>query len=74
MSALKSKLEKMLPSLRDEVKSTVTYFGDQKLSDVTVAQAFGGMRGVTAVICDTSEVDPQSGLVIRGKPKRGAKT
>ncbi|MCH9032273.1 MAG: citrate (Si)-synthase, partial [candidate division Zixibacteria bacterium] len=68
MSALKSRLEKMLPSLREEVKSTVTYFGDEKLSEVTVAQAFGGMRGVTAVICDTSEVDPQSGLVIRGRP------
>jgi len=68
MSALKSRLEKMLPSLREEVKSTVIYFGDQKLSEVTVAQAFGGMRGVTAVICDTSEVDPQTGLVIRGKP------
>jgi citrate synthase len=33
-----------------------------------VAQAYGGMRGVKAMICDTSVVDPDHGVVIRGRP------
>ncbi|MCH8150655.1 MAG: citrate (Si)-synthase, partial [Planctomycetes bacterium] len=31
-------------------------------------QAYGGMRGVKAQICDTSTVSPDTGLIIRGKP------
>jgi len=32
-----------------------------------VAQAFGGMRGVKGLVCDTSEVDNNRGLIIRGR-------
>jgi citrate synthase len=35
---------------------------------VTVAQAFGGMRGVKGLICDTSVVEPDKGLLVRGIP------
>ncbi len=31
-------------------------------------QAYGGMRGVKAMICDTSLVEPNKGLIIRGIP------
>lgn len=68
MATLQSKLAKMIPPLRDELKELGKLHGDKKISDVTVAQAYGGMRGVKAMICDTSVVYPDKGLVIRGIP------
>ncbi len=68
MATLQKKLETMIPKLRDDLKVLAKKVGDKKISDVTVAQAYGGMRGVKAMICDTSVVYPDKGLVIRGYP------
>ena len=68
MATLQNKLNKMIPELRDDLKKLAVAVGDKKISDVTVAQAYGGMRGVKAMICDTSVVYPEKGLVIRGIP------
>ena len=68
MASLKEKLASIIPDLRNNVKSLVKEHGDKKISDVTVAQAFGGMRGVKGLVCDTSYVDPDKGLIIRGIP------
>ncbi|MCK4965666.1 citrate (Si)-synthase, partial [bacterium] len=68
MASLKEKLASIIPDLRDDLKSLVKEHGDKKISDVTVAQAFGGMRGVKGLVCDTSYVDPDKGLTIRGIP------
>lgn len=65
---LKDKLAEQIPQLRDEAKSLVKAHGGKVISEVTVAQAFGGMRGVKAMICDTSLVEPDKGLIIRGRP------
>lgn len=65
---LHEKLAGMIPKLRKERKAILTGHGDKKISDVSVAQAFGGMRGVKGMICDTSVVEPDQGLIIRGKP------
>ncbi len=54
-----------LRAKRDEI---VKSRGDRAISEVTVAQAFGGMRDVRALVCDTSVVDPDRGLIIRGMP------
>jgi len=68
MAKLKEKLAKKIPSLRDEIKSFVTGHATKVISEVSVAQAYGGMRGVKALVCDTSVVPPDKGLIIRGKP------
>jgi citrate synthase len=65
---LKDKLATQIPGLREEARSLVKEHGDKVISEVTVAQAFGGMRGVKAMICDTSLVEPDKGLIIRGRP------
>jgi citrate synthase len=65
---LKDKLATQIPELREEARSLVKEHGDKVISEVTVAQAFGGMRGVKAMICDTSLVEPDKGLIIRGRP------
>ncbi len=67
-TALKEKLASQIPHLRDEIRGILKEHGDKKISDVTVAQAYGGMRGVKAMICDTSLVEPDKGLIIRGIP------
>ncbi len=68
MPTLKEVLAKKIPAIRDEVKNVVAKQGTQVISEVTVAQAYGGMRGVKAMICDTSVVEPDKGLIVRGRP------
>ena len=65
---LKEKLEAKIPVWRDEIRAIAKEHGDHKVSEVTVLQAYGGMRGVKAMVCDTSEVPPDKGLLIRGIP------
>ena len=68
MSALQQLLAQKIPQWRDEQKRMLAQFGQQNVSDVSLAQLMRGMRGVSAVICDTSYVDPQKGLLIRDLP------
>ncbi len=68
MSKLQEKLAQQVPGLRETVKKLTKETGSVKISDVTVEQAYGGMRGVKSLVCDTSEVPPDKGLIIRGIP------
>jgi len=68
MASLKEKLAEQIPGLREEIKKLLAEHGSKVISEVTVAQAYGGMRGVKALICDTSLVEPDKGLIIRGIP------
>ena len=68
MGKLKDKLAGQIPGLRQDARALVKEHGTKVISEVTVAQAFGGMRGVKAMICDTSLVEPDKGLIIRGRP------
>jgi citrate synthase len=66
MARLQDKLAEQIPGLRDELRAIGKEHGDKVISEVTVAQAYGGMRGVKGMICDTSLVQPDKGLTIRG--------
>lgn len=68
MSILHDKLGQIIPGLRDEMHALLKDHGEKVISEVTVSQAYGGMRGVKSLICDTSEVPPDKGLIIRGTP------
>lgn len=68
MATLREVLAEQLPRLREEMRAFAKEKGDAKVSDVSVAQVLGGMRGVVSVICDTSTVDPITGLHIREQP------
>jgi citrate synthase len=68
MGKLKEKLAKTIPALRDDVKGFVKQNADKVISEVKVSQLYGGMRGVKALVCDTSVVPPDKGLIIRGRP------
>ena len=66
MSMLKEKLAKTFPALKADINAFVKEHGDKEVSKVTLAQAYGGLRGVKGLVCDTSEVPPDKGLIIRG--------
>ena len=68
MATLKDILADKIAAYREEIKGILAQHRDKVISEVTVAQAYGGMRGVKAQICDTSTVSPDTGLIIRGKP------
>ena len=68
MATLQEKLQELIPQWRAERARLLKEKGSKSLGECTVAQAFGGMRGVKGMICDTSVVDPGSGVSFRGKP------
>ena len=68
MGALHDAFAAQVAALRAERAAVLKQHGDRVISEVTVAQAFGGMRDVRALVCDTSVVDPDRGLIIRGIP------
>jgi citrate synthase len=68
MGALHDAFAAQVAALRAERAAVLKQHGDRVISEVTAAQAFGGMRDVRALVCDTSVVDPDRGLIIRGIP------
>ena len=68
MSILHEIFAEQVDALRAERDELLKSRGDRAISEVTVAQAFGGLREVRALVCDTSVVDPDRGLIIRGIP------
>jgi citrate synthase len=68
MATLQETLANKIPVWREEIGKVRKEFGDKVVSEVTVNQAYGGMRGVKGMICDTSVVEPDKGLIIRGHP------
>jgi citrate synthase len=68
MPTLQELLLDMIPRYRQRVHDLVEAHGGQVISQVTMQQAVGGMRGVKAMLCDTSVVEPEKGLIVRGHP------
>ena len=68
MNLLKNELKTQIPIVQDEIKNLIKEKGDQKISEVSVAQAYSGLRGIKAFVCDTSSVSAEKGLIIRGIP------
>ena len=68
MSKIKEKLSHKIPQLREEIQELLKNYGDKVVSEVTFQQMFGGMRGVKSLLCETSIVDPDKGLIVRGHP------
>ena len=61
------KLSEKFTYWRKEANEIVKKSGKKVISEVTISQAYNGMRGVRALICDTSRVPKDEGLIIRGK-------
>ncbi len=66
MSILKDKLRQRIHDKRQEVKAVMRDHGEETISEVSVAQAYGGMRGVKSLVTETSALDPHEGIRFRG--------
>lgn len=65
---LRDKLAEIIPGLRKEAAEVFGMGPSEVINEVTTEQIFGGMRGIKSLICDTSEVGLDTGLIIRGIP------
>merc|ERR1719494_1525630 len=63
---LKERLEQLVPEKRQEVAEFRKEHGNTKIGDVTVAMAYGGMRGIKGLVTETSVLDPEEGIRFRG--------
>jgi len=66
MDLLKQKFFEKSSQLKAEVKNILKAQGGTKVDEVTLAQVFGGMRGVKSMIWETSQLDPIKGIRFRG--------
>ena len=63
---LKEILREKINKRTQETKEFREKFGDRVISEVTVNQAYGGMRGVKCMVWEGSLLDPMEGIRFRG--------
>ncbi len=68
MHSLRKKIQARIDAQRNEIAEIRKNYLDRVVDTVTVRQVLGGMRGVKGLVCNTSYVDPDRGLIIRGIP------
>ncbi|MBO9150695.1 citrate (Si)-synthase, eukaryotic [Chitinophaga sp. GCM10012297] len=66
MSYIKEKFKAKADELGTEVKDLLKNHGTKKVDDVTVAQVYQGMRGITGLVTETSLLDANEGIRFRG--------
>ncbi len=66
MSKLKERLYEKIQEHRPRTTRLLKEHGDVAISEVTIAQAIGGMRGVKCLVTDISYLDPYEGIRFRG--------
>ncbi len=49
-----------------EIKGILEKYGNKKIEDVTLAQVYQGMRGITGLVTETSLLDANEGIRFRG--------
>jgi citrate synthase len=49
-----------------EIKDILKEHGSKKIGEVTLSQIYTGMRGMTGLVTETSQLDPQEGIRFRG--------
>ncbi|MGD9403363.1 MAG: citrate (Si)-synthase [bacterium] len=67
MEKLKAKLREKIEAHRPRTTKLLKEHGDKKISDVSIAQAIGGVRGVKCLVTDISYLDPNEGIRFRGR-------
>lgn len=68
MGKLHDVLAQQIPAMRTDLKAFLKENRSKVIGELTIGHAYGGMRGLKAMVCDTSEVPPDKGLIIRGIP------
>ncbi|MEY3941983.1 MAG: hypothetical protein RIR07_869 [Bacteroidota bacterium] len=66
MDRIKEHFATKIGPAQAEIKAFLAEHGEKSLGEITVAQVYQGMRGMTALICETSKLDAQEGIRFRG--------
>lgn len=66
MDQLKSKFQEKSSELRSKLRALVKQNASKIVDQVSLAQMYGGMRGVKSMIWETSSLDPIEGIKFRG--------
>jgi citrate synthase len=66
MEAIKDLFSAKATAAAAEIKEIIKTSGDKKIGEVTLAQAYQGMRGITGLVTETSLLDAQEGIRFRG--------
>ncbi len=66
MGYVKERFKAKADALATEIKDLLAQHGSAKLGEVTVAQAYQGMRGIPGLVTETSLLDSNEGIRFRG--------
>lgn len=66
MEILKEKFRSKAEAAGLEIKEIIKTHGAKKVGEVTLAQVYQGMRGITGLVTETSLLDAQEGIRFRG--------
>jgi len=66
MGILKDRFKAKADAANAEIKDLLKEHGNKKIGEVTLAQAYQGMRGITGLVTETSLLDAQEGIRFRG--------
>jgi len=63
---LKDVLANVIPAEQKKIGEFKKAHGGKSLGEYTIDQAYGGMRGITGLVTETSLLDPEEGIRFRG--------
>lgn len=66
MGIIKDRFKEKADQANIEVKKLLKEHGNKKIGEVTLAQIYQGMRGITGLVSETSLLDAQEGIRFRG--------
>ena len=66
MDSLKTSFKTKADEIGAEIKEMLKEHGNKKIGEVTLSQAYQGMRGITGLVTETSLLDAQEGIRFRG--------
>jgi len=66
MSKIKAHFQTKIEDAIKEAKEFISNHGDEVVGEIKISQLYGGMRGMLALICETSKLDPAEGIRFRG--------
>ncbi|PZF71075.1 citrate (Si)-synthase, eukaryotic [Taibaiella soli] len=66
MGYVKDRFKEIADIQSQEIKNLIAQHGETKVGDVTLAQVYQGMRGITGLVTETSLLDSNEGIRFRG--------
>ncbi len=66
MGIIKERFRKKADEVSAEIKEIIKTHGHKKIGEVTLAQVYQGMRGITGLVTETSLLDANEGIRFRG--------